>query len=261
MAALVFCGEVLLVRGYDRTSYLLPLLRGYACSTRTGTSLILSSTGKRMCMLRCMSDPDCVAINYKKGKDECKLALDACLDVKPNEGYDLQFLRDRGDTFGCVEWVRIEESSLDETKDTPGDNFMWMYEEATEEGEHDNIFIAARKQLGDSQIPGQYKFKNRKFFSRETDGTVVKGVDDVELLQVTCPLIWYPHSADSDKAIQVIYNATVGGYMSDGVEVYVARMQEEEGCWHYGYYHPADQAAHANSGNGHLISDEFYLLF
>ena len=73
----VFYLNLLRVVESDRRSYLLPLLDGYSCHSQTQPYVVLQGLDRRSCLMRCMSDPKCIAINYRKNHTECALATDA----------------------------------------------------------------------------------------------------------------------------------------------------------------------------------------
>ena len=195
------------------------------------------------CTWLCISDPNCLVINFKMKDNHCLFSQRPCLYVESNVDFVTTFMSMRKP---CLKWGTSSDKDIYNAV-------------LTTQIDGTSPVIAARCSRDNNKVPGKMVVDNGRYYypwqGQEFDVVDASGCE-ILLLSPECNASWIPHDSIANDALPV--GAVIGGHLN-GVLLYVARKYAVHQTGHparysVGYYDNVDGLGHVSYG----VSDKVY---
>ena len=210
-----------------RSSHVNRALAGYHCPGENNLIKNVSNVDQPQCFYLCMQHNSCILIAYDADERQCKLSSEVCQEAAEHGHFALTALGPPRSS--CMEWQKT------------GASWPPSVVVVNEVGEVGNNFAVGRFEDGGLLLPawcdggGDCKSTHETVYYTSTSG---------EYLLVTpgCPILWVPWSGTPGEDLPT--GALVGGHLSDGTKLYVAKAWVGNTVFRLGYYNPVTALGH-----------------
>ena len=197
----------------------------------TDTEVYVNRTGhQHHCMLLCMRDLSCQAINFNILGGYCLLSQRPCISLEQNAEFVTRFLAMKPP---CLKWVEHYASGVHRFISFPKAN------------DSSQLLIIVRGRLGNNEIPGKMSSKRRVMYCSWEGEDIELNETQTEFLTVSsdCNISWISHDSTSGNPLP--YRAVIGGHLND-IPLYVARKSAQ----HYPGHPTKYSAGYYDNVNG-----------
>ena len=180
-------------------------LLGFGCVWDNAINLI--GVVEHECVLSCVSDKSCKAVNYDAEEDICMKIELPCpmLEVRQRQHY--QILATVPEE-GCVQWVTTHDWSYPR---------MVKYNHTTDGS---RLHVVVRFTAAGELLPAKWpptisdtENGNIKAYTVQDNSIISKNAFDVLVVNVACSLLWVDYDASSGNSMPP--GAVVGGHLAD----------------------------------------------
>ena len=192
-------------------------LLGYGCAWNN--QVIITDVAEHECVLRCMLDKSCTAVNYDVQDRVCMRMEVPCPVLETHQHTHYQILAPPP-MDGCVQWLVSNDW-----------NSPRMVKYNNKPG---SVHGVARLDSAGELLPARWPRDSQKAFTVQNNDEFSHIVFEVLVVNKSCSLGWVNYNASSGNPLHP--GAILGGHLADGTLVYVALFPVTSSRKLVGYY-------------------------
>ena len=179
---------------------------GFGCSE--DNQIKFTGVAEHECVLRCVLDKYCTAVNYDAQEKSCSRFEKPCpvFGIYEHMHYQILALAPKD---GCVKWVATHD---------------WDYPRIVKKSERPNgqARRLARLRKAGEILPAKWPDNNFNAFTAQYNSVIYDNEFEVLVVNEACSLLWVNYDASSGSPMPP--RGILGGHLADGTPLYVAAV-------------------------------------